>query len=780
MSVSAHANIIARPLRFGFLLRRGSLADLRQAVVSANAQWGGRWSVMVPMLGRRSSRWSRGGWSPSTAAEVTKNIVDRFDPDFLVQPDDLDLGRTYYGRRVLAHSDLRRQNGGGPAPRYGIGWLEVLRTLYEQEFQYKKVVPLRVVLPTLPRTNRVFWEMTFGQIPDSGVTEEVARISDAKRTRVGFDNLHDVLHDDGLLPGDLLGHDVEVSRWNSPRGPFAYLHDHSSWLDLLDFWNMRALGARVVPVPTRCLVDGLSVLASRISSRAREGRDGITLLKSRTITDAVVDEALDVLKRSSEEPRGAVASVQRIPIGYWGPWKSQRESSTAPQLSAGRVWADLSVNRDSSGRERVVVPLLAPEVGDLEDSARRVAFANDVTIHLYGADQTVGQVVPSGDERFTHQVYRVVGGGGRASHGPLVLYGSGFDDKSVCDVPPAHRVLSVWLGTHGVSAEPSTPGRHASAMLSRLGPHGMRLLGSDALIDLLRRHAGIPKPILERRLYQIARRATGDRPNPGAWTKQLTDRGILALGLQVKCPTCGRKPWYGLADIAPILVCGFCHGRFATVQHKPPGDWAYRLVGPFDVRDESLASACVLLTMRLVGELVGPHSENRLTAYPGLDAQIGEQNFEIDLVGLMKHSSERECATPVFAEAKSGARLQKKDIQRMEFLASKFPGALIVFATLADGFDEAAVGQLKRLVARLERRQRRDPGARVLILARAELLYDDAVGSAFFRDHYLDRARDVLRWQARWRDLCLESQRLHLGRDLRGLGVWNRTTGPLT
>lgn len=765
MSADARAHVIARPLRFGFLLRPGAKADLREAVTTANMQWGGRWSSMVPMYSKRPARWTLEFRRPVPGPEIAPNIIDVFDPDFLVRPDDLEVPSELHGRQVLTHADLRAGKFAGIYPEYGIGWLEVLQTLYKSEFQYKKAFPFRICLPTPPRKDATFWEMVLGSIPEAGATDEIAELTDATRPDVDFENVLDVLMGEAALPADLLDHGVEAYGGNRPTGPHLYLHDHRDWTDLVDLWNLRALGVRLLPVPIACIDnDGLESVAKWVVARSGDTDRHVTVLRGRSIRPDAMDTFFARLREIAGQREGPLGVRQGFPVPYWEPWRRQRDCITSPQISAGRAWRDLAAASDSRGHLQVDVQLVAPPVGQFDRAGRVAAFANDVEMHLYGADPAIARVLPAGDRRFTRSVHYLLTRGGRATHGPLVVFGTHDDANVTLDLARSDQVLSAWLAARDIEATPSDPGRHISAMLARLDHWGLWLLASRPFLDLIRKHAGVPGAIPAGRMRRVAEGSAVDGQAPDNWTKRLTDRGILAVGLQVKCPTCGRKPWYGLDQLASELVCSFCHGPFAVTQHTKPGDWAYRLVGPFNVKDDAISGACVLLVMRLLGKLFGSHGDDHISAYPGMDVVIGGDSFEIDLVGLLKQSQTRERAVPLFVEAKAGTRIQDKDIERMELVARRFPDSLVVFATLAGGFDDQAVSRLVRLVRRLERWGRRGRGARVLVLGGSDLLFNDRVGSDFFEDMGMNNGRSALQWRGSWADLCLASQRLHLSR----------------
>jgi hypothetical protein len=80
----------------------------------------------------------------------------------------------------------------------------------------------------------------------------------------------------------------------------------------------------------------------------------------------------------------------------------------------------------------------------------------------------------------------------------------------------------------------------------------------------------------------------------------------------------------------------------------------------------------------------------------------------------------------VFAECKSYNDFERKDVQRMRLLASQFPGATLVFATLKDSLKPKEKRLLRPFVNRRRRYWREDrPSNPVLILTATELFAEE-------------------------------------------------------
>jgi hypothetical protein len=55
---------------------------------------------------------------------------------------------------------------------------------------------------------------------------------------------------------------------------------------------------------------------------------------------------------------------------------------------------------------------------------------------------------------------------------------------------------------------------------------------------------------------------------------RLTDRGVLLMGIQAQCSSCGSRAWYHIDDARQTLRCGGCAAHFPMPPQRP---WHYRL-----------------------------------------------------------------------------------------------------------------------------------------------------------------------------------------------------------
>ena len=153
--------------------------------------------------------------------------------------------------------------------------------------------------------------------------------------------------------------------------------------------------------------------------------------------------------------------------------------------------------------------------------------------------------------------------------------------------PRAEAVFLSWLRTKGWDVELSSSGQIAKQMLKKLGGiWGISFLANSKLINLLRKMAKV-EIMLEREVRAEAHRIVNEKPLTGDanWLIQgLTERNMIRLGFQIKCPACQRDSWHALDALNYIVTCEKCLDKFSVPTHTPDSlKWAYRIHGPFSL-----------------------------------------------------------------------------------------------------------------------------------------------------------------------------------------------------
>ena len=714
---------------------------------------------MVPAFQAIGARWQLN--PPITAKQFRENIITRFDLDLLVNLSD--LGKHEFEDHRLAAPETLKIHENSEHPKNGVGWLEILRHIYNENWKYRSRTPLELCLPRLPSRHRLFWEILFGAASEDALGQ-LADVAETQRQEAIPSKLYDLLfvQDPNFL--DLMRWGIREYDDRQMYKQFFFVFNPSSWPDLVHFWNMRAAGLSILPLPANYnYYPAYADLAALLQRRTqRKDSRPIVILRGFSLRDEEYEESFSELAKHGPIPIGSRENFWRVPP-YWGPWSGREGDLTPPRLEATSEWQDLRVTKETPSLEAEVA-VVGPAIPTL-DSLKHIAFANELEVSLYGADLRLAAVLPSMNERATRRLNPYLYPGVRYSNNRIVLYCSRTNRNTTIGLPTSDAVICQWLETeHSLVATPSIGGKLASSMQARLDAFGLHALSSPHLAELLRRKAGKPTSISASTLKQVASRSVQEPTTPADWIRSLVDRKVLSLGLVLQCPSCQRNPWFPIPDLAYELRCTICHSTITLDQGEPPltKQWAYRFLGPFDLEKESAGALTVLLTINLLSKI---NDHRDLTASPGLDVDFEGSPFELDLVVLLKHSSMRTLPELLIAECKAGSELEDKDIRRLISTAKRFPNATLIVATLSESLKDSSKSKLNRAVDRLERLHN-SFGGRLVIFGKSDLTNQETTRFSLFGDGRMQQALDQLFWRNDWELLCVETQRRYLDRPL--------------
>lgn len=713
-----------RPIRFGFIVDP-TRASVQRAIEAATLTWGGRFGPMIPRF-RRRREWDGRSLAPDA---IMGGIIDAFEPDILVTNDKDEGERLGYPKeRVVPWDDLFKET---LSQRAGLAMYFVYEGLYEQEFQYRLRYPRALVEPVPARgVPDLLHSAMFGSIPEGETTHRDAlRELGAAREEVAVGTVLETLINK-VSPLRLTGDFLEL-RVN-PATSLFFL-DPRKPVDIIDYWNLRALGRRVIPVPP-AWAEEIGPRLRRLIER--ENRPNAHLAPWVTRASLVKSRSLDrarfeVAGRAIDAPKENVVWQHWVPRLFpaWAREANHTEPSE-PQAArnTGLFPADSQIEV-----EEPRLPWLK------ERFYSRPAFAVTVSTSMH-RESDVAQSVPHG----TPRIAKLFGVGvwptmfWNSSRGFVRLTGD-IENSLWFTLPSADDVFSAWFESRGLSATPSSAGRLARQM-HRILPTAFDIrtvLRQHILAAFARGARSSTRALSEEAFAEALGRTHGKRRERAKRHRQrLLDCDVLRPGLLTRCPHCGQENWFAFDALSAVVECERCVNDFDLPVSRPPknNEWGFRLRGPFAVEGAGQGAYGVLATF---AALARTHLLDALTWSAGFELITAEgTKCEIDFVLCGRDDRTKPRRRPLVAvgEAKTGgafglhagrgshSRFQQTDVSKARALAKRLPEAAFIFATLADGLTEPE----RRLLAAFVRAQRRENRGTVMVLTSNELLADDS------------------------------------------------------
>lgn len=740
-------DIKIRPTKLAFLVDPNSASQVREAIRLASSLWGGVYFPIIPLFKRMPASWREKPLSPPGSRDVVRGYIDAFDPDVLVQfSQSLPSYVADVRLPVVKPCEVWERVGPLVRPTYGIGAFTLLDAIYKEFFKYKAKYPVRVVAPVIPNKLGLFWASVYGEYADDTLSEIIrhyAELLDIEQPPVTTESFPTLTGPDVLFPRRITGWDLfRHGNTNYGRHACIFFMDASNVEDIVDYWNLRATGRNVLPLPKQFLHEEpfRRVAVEFLVAERRQWPydpkqfDVATFIRSRHSTMEEMQAYAATLEFPTADAHtvtGSYFSLQHWYPRIWDEWARGKDGGVVDVYAEGEHSIDIASPSDLEMRIKALVPEFVPPDWFHSEGL----CANEFDLRLYGAEEHLAEVYPkiTGD----HLASAISGMSGLSGqwrigrHGLVKLVQHSFIQSHT--VPSSEAIIFAWLEDLGWKAELSTPGILAKQIFKRLRGNS-RLLADKAVLGLLEHMNGgaVSKngmPMDASRLTAAREVSVGEvkrrLKNPTLYDTFLQS-GVFKLGLRTQCPTCQRNTWFAMSALNESLECPKCLTYFPAAGNidQSSGGWYYRTAGPFSVANYADGAHAVLLTIAALSDRM--HTGLRTTSVPSFTATSpGKFNMEADFAMFWRDSVYGEQSEGLlFGECKTYGKFEAKDIDRMRMLAETFPGAILVFSTLREALtakEIVSIGKLAKFGRKHWKAERSiNP---VLILTGTELLH---------------------------------------------------------
>lgn len=623
----------------------------------------------------------------------------------------------------------------------GVDVSEVFRHLYQREFQFVRRHPTQILVPVAADARlALFVAVCFGVFPGAAglayLKHNYIEGLGAQVVSVNQTNFWSCFLPDRGFPLRLGSADLEVrsQQW----GAALFFMDATSWLDSLDFWNLRALGWNVLPLPKQwanALVEGASEFIAQNYVPYRYNKQlyqSTTVVCSRSCSFKDLQQFAASLKRPGEH----ALSLQRWYPRLWDEWARDKDRATRCDVLSKEVRSDVPV---SDGRVRIgsLKPDFVCEPGD-----RGLQWATVTELRDYSRDLDAVEVVPPGLTGLDRAlgVFRL--NGIWATREGIVSIGTAFETDRHWRLLAPLQVMRNWMKSRGFDLEVSGAGKVARQLIRALGGlHGIGPMAHEKVLRLLndmahqRAAQGDPesaehgesrgkvrgKVVSRKQWVSLFKQINNDAARGSRSLEWLVAHDVLRVGLYLQCPECSQHTFYDLQAIAESLTCERCLSFFPFPAATPPVDgWHYRAIGPFAVENFAQGAYCTALALRFFGSLMG----DAVTCVPSVELKGSDTVVEADFA-LFLRQHQLAPGNPLFVvgECKTFGVFGRKDLRNISTLGESFPGAVLAFCTLRAELTPAERRGIARLAERGRRLLRHDQWHNpVMVLTAIELL----------------------------------------------------------
>ena len=788
-------DIKTRPLKLAFLVDANSARQVRGAIRLASTLWGGAYFPIIPLHKRMPATWRDKPLKAPPAKTVVLGYIDAFDPDVLVQfSQAVPQYVTETGLRVINPTEVWEtlDENRSLSPKFGLGIFEILREVFDENFKFKSKYPVTVILPRIPSRLSLFWASLFGELPDRHreiVERDYAEALEIQSVEIKNDNLAELLAPKARFPRRLVQHGISTENRSFLRHTgFVFFLDATKTEDVVDFWNLRSLGKPVIPVPKQLTTN--QQLNEYVITFLKEHRrhwphnpkvcDRASFVRARNCS---MDEmqayatSLKIEKDPGDPSSDGFLSLQHWYPRVWDEWARDKDGAVPDDLSGKKSeTVDIGETNELQFRIPSVLPSFAHPYG----YHGQPRCANEIGFRFYGKREYLAEVFPKdGGKNLQHAISELGSVGewrvGRNGLVKLVTY----EFTSTRSVPTAEEVFFAWLSDRGWHPKLSPPGMLAKQLYRKTGGYP-GLLADEKMLGLLEhmnggtvRRDGSPTDedvVHQERDLEVGEVKSRLRRDmlEGRLHDSLVSMGAFKMGLRVRCIECQRQSWFALESIRETFTCPKCLTAFPAIGNLGDSRWCYKTAGPFSVPRYGEGAYAVLLALQLFGD----HKLSmRVTPVMSFEAEApGKKQLEADF-GLFWQQTlfGEQTSGLIFGECKSYGKFEKKDHDRMRYLAKTFPGTVLVFSTLRKTLASTEITEIRK-IAKAGRKywKAERPINPVLVLTGTELFdhvappycWDDTTKKRFEHVHGLldlcDATQqlylDLPSWRAQWHE----------------------------
>jgi hypothetical protein len=702
-------NLKIRPIKLAFLVDPNNAKQIREAIRLTSTVWGGAYCPIIPLHKKMPKTWRDGPIRAPKAKSVILGYVEAFDPDVLVQfAKDIPPYIKDLGLEIIKPDEIWDvlKEGRKLSPKYGIGIFEIFKDLFEEYFKYKTKYPIKIVIPELPKQQAIFWVSLFGEIPSKLIPlikERYAESLEIMEPKFTPDKVGEFLKGDMIFPRRFTQHALNhINRSGPRRSAYAFFMDATKIEDIIDFWNLRAMGRSVIPIPKQFLSNGQlrEIIIGFFKYHRVHWRhdktvcDYASIVRSRNSTMEELQAYAETLKIEPEpdDPsKDPFFSLQHWYPRVWDEWARDKDGANPDDFYGDEDSIELPESSDL----RISFRPLLPRFADKYAYSGEPRCANEVSFRLYGTNEYLAEVFPkSSGMHFIRSIssFGSLGGDWRVGRNGLVKLVKDTISHT-WNIPESEKVVFAWLKDHGWDAQLSAPGLLAKQIYKTLDGYVLTL-ANEKLLGLLEHMNGGSvrsngQPAADSRIDQERELPIGEirtrLQDPSRQTNlcdYLISKGIFHVGLRIQCPHCIRNSWFPVNQIERTFTCPLCLNTYPAIGNVESGTWCYKTAGPFSVARYADGAYATLLAL----EFFSDHKLTTMQATPVLSfiaKAPNKKDIEADFAFFWQESLYGEKTDGlVFGECKTYGQFLPKDFDRMRYLAKTFPGAVLVFSTL--------------------------------------------------------------------------------------------------
>ncbi|MCR9171331.1 MAG: hypothetical protein NXI10_02485 [bacterium] len=723
------------PIKFCFLTRPNSKKSFDSAVGLSCALWGGFYSPIIPLYKNLSESFINGLGISVPTETYYYNTLDNYNVDVIVYDDTLSeelVKEISDDRNIISFTQFKDKLIRGHSSN-GIDIFQLLECLNENEFKYVRNDSLKISLPTFNK-NALLIRTTIGALNEDIHKKINERFKDSKfyenpRIKQNYKPSETRLNAYG--PYEISMYKLSIGReqgWY--RASAIYVIKNNDLIDIQNFWNLRALGWNLIPLPIEELSQEYIIKLTCDFIEWYVRNEGSTVMNILNVIPGIGINSKDAKKLNAFLNTCADKSKLKVQFANYN-WKP-RYWEDYQTLDADKAVSCFQYSSNEYDQHEVDHDYIRFEANDLPFKIENHGFRDTfykVEIEMSFNDDSFLKAGAISDIT-TADWNSIVGTYDRKkwrlTSKKVFHYVRSGDRRIQFQIPSAKDFYTEFFKHKGKTLEIHSNGKLAEEVIKNLGGlRGAYFLGKIETFEIISLFEN-GKVIEHQPLIGTIKRTFKNNNNGHVESLiyTLLDDKIIELGAQLKCTVCHQKSFFLPNQLQNTMTCNVCRRSFELPSYNPNEiKWAYRGIGPFSRNNKvgglMTVFLCLNLFKRELADMFGA-----LTPLAGFELkQEGKEKLEVDLATLIKRSvGNDQGAELLLCECKTFNDFEQEDFNRMKMLGDDIPGSTLVFATLKDKLTKFEKDQLKLLVDHYRKGNDHRPINSIMILTRKELM----------------------------------------------------------
>ncbi|NQU77226.1 hypothetical protein HQ544_00860 [Candidatus Falkowbacteria bacterium] len=669
-----------RPIRLAFLVDKEDKRTLHEVFRVNTCLWGGVYNPIIPFFKKIPQNWEGRHFRQPSAPSILKGYLNAFDPDYLVAKEKQKLQVSLFDKeRLLSFGEVLNIKDDYHIS-FGVDITDLYGQLYDKDFKFERRHPIKVFCPKPSKEIALLSACCFGDFPSSKemgyIKKNYSHCFNSQDLAIDQSNFLDCLLNEGSYPLRITRAELQAS----PRGWRAdssiFFIDATSWLDIVDYWNLRAVGRDVILLPKQ-YADSYIELVNKIIKRNfvpyRHNKDMMHHTNFICSRSSTMKEMQAFSKKLASPGKGAI-SLQHWYPRMWDEWAKDKDHVELCSIMAKEDSEEVLLD-DNFLRFKDISPNFVDRYG----GNGKPRWINILRFKDFYNRYDCPSVFP----RNLKDAFRIFGA---HSFDKAWISSEGinipckhYEGSHFFKIPTNFKVFEAWLKELGFEIELSGPGKILLKIIDSVGGiHGIWTFQKEEIIKLLNdmSHAAVESEVEGLGEGVSKSKVRGKTVPVKKWKdllikldhnspeiaerhfKNLLNFKILKGGIFLQCPECTQHTWYALDDLSDKVICERCLEKFDFPIVKPvsKSNWHLRTIGPFSVENYAQGGYCVALSLRFFG---GHGLSNEMTWIPSFSIKsiVVKHDFQklnLDTKGLWQnlidkdYVNERGCVKPKF------------------------------------------------------------------------------------------------------------------------------------